>query len=274
MRAHSRPKECAAGAATTLQKHVIGRIARKQYEKTKSNVIRVQSLARRRSVKRKVSAKREVATKRLRPRVPMLTNKPTAHPYFDTIDGADASVVSAVSLAAEKRPIPSLVREQFQRTLNAPVNKSNTSSHGVTKFSFPYGTAKENKHFLPVLFWAAYQNAHLTALQGVDYLDFHHRTFQEFFENDTVEKEAGDHVLTLCANMLGLLVEQLRLKKPDEAWKRNEQNFIFNYEPPEVINEMSRKILTYHRTDSTRYFINVYLFTVSLAMAAAAQDPQ
>jgi hypothetical protein len=191
------------------------------------------------------------------------------HPYFTAIDTADATVQTALSLAAAQTPVPALIESQLQRVLAAPVSKKAVHTGG-DPFAFPYGTAKENKHFVPVLFWTAYLNAHREAQEGVDYLDFAPRTFQEFYENTSVEKREGAHVLSLTAWVLGTLVRELRLRKPDESWmKSKEVQYELQYETAEDLDYRSRLTVTYHRTDTLRYFVNVYLYTVSLAMAAA-----
>lgn len=192
------------------------------------------------------------------------------HPYFVVVPNAKAFVHDAVRLAADKTPIPSLVKSQFQKTMATPARKSPAHPSGDDPFAFPYGTSAENKHFLPILFWAAYLEAPSVIEKGVDYLDFRHRTFQQFFEANNLEKREGEHVLTLCNRTIRTLMDGLRLKTPNESWmKKKSMNFVVQYETEEYKDKLSAMPLTYHGTDSSIEFIGVYLYTVSLAMAAA-----
>ena len=159
--------------------------------------------------------------------------------------------------------------KELETVLKAPTaSKKETQNTGP--FAFPHGTARENAHFIPVLFWTAYLLSPGYATEGVDYLDFKKSTFQEGFENQNVEKKEGHDVLSLTARSMHELVTGLRLKKPDASWMNDRRNqFLVDYETNEKLSELSDRILTHHRTDTLRYFINVYLFTVSLAMKAS-----
>lgn len=108
------------------------------------------------------------------------------------------------------------------------------------------------------------------AKKGVDYLDFRHRTFQQFFEVSNFEKKEGADVLTLCNRTIRTLMEVLRLKKPNESWmQKKSMKFIVQYETKEAKDSLSIRPLTYHSTDTNIEFTGVYLYTVSLAMAVS-----
>ena len=264
VRAHSRPKGCADRASVTLQKHARARTARNSYHRARARAVRLQSLLRKVQTERKESLEKRSAAKRKQ------SAMEDEHPYFVVAPGAEPFVHDAVRLASNKMPIPSLVRSQFEKTLATPARRSSAVPSGDDPFAFPHGTSAEKKHLLPVLFWAAYLEAPSVAKKGVDYLDFKHRTFQQFFEADNLEKQEGEHVLTLCNRIIRSLMQKLRLKKPNDAWmKKPSMSFVVQYETKERKDVLSAMPLTYHNTDSTIEFIGVFLYTVSLAMAAS-----
>ena len=169
---------------------------------------------------------------------------------------------------AGNTPIPSIVRSRFNYTLGAPVNNKKNKTDLI---AFPYGTGKENKHFLPILFWTAYLNASDYVQTGVDYLDFNKDTFQTYYEVSNWEKAAGDDVIELSALVMHLL-RHLRLKKPDESWPKF-YTYVASYMTEKQRDAQAHIPLTYHATDDVnRYSIGVYAYTVSLAMKAASAN--
>lgn len=191
------------------------------------------------------------------------------HAYFAVLDKADDNVKEAVRIAASKAPFPPSVRAEVERLMAVPAVKS-AQTHSDTPFGFPYRTTKETKHLVPVLFWTAYLHAPQYATEGANYRNFHRETFQTRYENHNVENAAGEDVLELTAKVMGKIVKGLRLRKPDESWKKlKEMQFVLKHETQEYMDELSTMTLTYHRTDNLRYFVNAYLYTVSLALSAS-----
>lgn len=269
MRAHSRPKGCADRASVTLQKHARAHVARKKYHRARTSAMKSES-----SRQKAPSPAPSLPKKKSLQSPSLMKRKHTMekeHPYFVVKPNAEGFVHEAVRLATNKEPIPSLVKSQFEKTLATPARKSSGHPYGDDPFAFPYGTSSENKHLLPILFWAAFLEAPSVAKPGVDYLDFNHRTFQEFYEVSNFEKPEGEHVLTLCNRVIRTLMESLRLKKPNESWmKKKSMKFIVDYETKEHKDELSTMPLTWHNADyGTIEFIAVYVYTVSLAMAAS-----